>query len=104
MDITTLRSFDNSNVNWTRRPAYCELFIKGTTQHALHMIEVKGYLFLNDVYDWLGLSKTSYGQIAGWWRGLSPLTPIASWTLDSEEECRYMIQFHNHEVIFQKLP
>ena len=30
------------------------------------MLKAKGYLFLNDVYDMLGIPRTKAGQIVGW--------------------------------------
>lgn len=58
--------FDESNPNWERDSGYNLIFIKNAEDAANRKLRRKGYLFLNDVYDMLGISNTYIGQFAGW--------------------------------------
>lgn len=58
--------FDESNPNWERDSGYNLIFIKNAEDAANRKLRKKGYLFLNDVYDMLGISNTYIGQFAGW--------------------------------------
>lgn len=58
--------FDESNPNWERDSGYNLIFIKNAEDAANRKLRKKGYLFLNDVYDMLGVSNTYIGQFAGW--------------------------------------
>lgn len=40
--------------------------LKQQEQYATDKLRVVGHLFLNDVYDMLGLPRTKAGQIMGW--------------------------------------
>lgn len=58
--------FDESNPNWERDSGYNLIFIKNAEDAATRKLRRKGYLFLNDVYDMLGIPNTYIGQFAGW--------------------------------------
>lgn len=58
--------FDESNPNWNRRPDFNLTFIKWQARYANDVLKCKGYLFLNDVYEMLGMPKTKVGQVVGW--------------------------------------
>lgn len=42
------------------------IFLKAQERYANDLLISKGYLFLNDVYDTLGLERTKAGQVVGW--------------------------------------
>lgn len=58
--------FDESNTNWSRNPTANLMFLRSQQQFANDKLRAEGYLFLNDVYQMLGLPRTSDGQIVGW--------------------------------------
>lgn len=60
------RYFDNSSVYYNDDLDYNLMFLKMQNQYANDKLVADGYLFLNDVYDALGLPKTKAGQIVGW--------------------------------------
>jgi hypothetical protein len=60
--------FDETNVNWTRDPQSNYLFLKGVQQHMNNLLEVRGHVFLNDVYDSLRLDRRPEGAVSGWLR------------------------------------
>ena len=60
------RCFDAGNPNWEKSPEMNLLFLKQTQVYMTDLLKSKGYLFLNDVYDKLGMPKTKTGQMVGW--------------------------------------
>lgn len=61
-----VRKFDERCVNWDRSPEFNKHFIKNVQTLCNEVLFLKGYLFLNEVYELLGLEKTMEGQIYGW--------------------------------------
>ena len=60
------RIFDDSCVGWTRDPEYNMNFLKNQQKYCNDKLKAKGHLFLNDVYDLLGLPRTTAGTMVGW--------------------------------------
>ena len=58
--------FDASSVYWEDDDAENLRFIRERQRVANNMLRSKGYLFLNDVYQMLGVKKTAAGQSVGW--------------------------------------
>ena len=42
------------------------MFLKQQQNYANEMLKSKGHLFLNEVYDMLGIPRTKAGQVVGW--------------------------------------
>lgn len=62
--------FDELNPNWQKSAEYNTLFISGMQNYANDLLRARGYVFLNDVHDLLGIERTKAGQIVGWvWNG-----------------------------------
>lgn len=60
------RFFDDGCTGWSKDSEYNLMFLKHQQNHANDMLKSRGYLFLNDVYDMLGIPKTKAGQVVGW--------------------------------------
>ena len=60
------RFFDSSSPEWEDNPEYNLTFLKLQQNHANDMLKARGHLFLNEVYDMLGLERSKAGQIVGW--------------------------------------
>lgn len=60
------RFFDESCECWEKDSEYNLLFLRAQQQYANDKLKAQGYLFLNDVYDMLGIPRTKAGQIVGW--------------------------------------
>ena len=58
--------FDEASPCWQNDPEYNLMFLKSQQQYANDLLRAKGRLFLNDVYDMLGIDKTKAGQVVGW--------------------------------------
>lgn len=60
------RFFDPSCEDWDENPSLNMIFLTAQQQTAQRMLEKKGNLFLNEVYDLLGFERTTVGALVGW--------------------------------------
>lgn len=60
------RIFDDSCVAWTKDPEYNMHFLKVQQDYCNDLLKSKGHLFLNEVYDMLGIPRTKAGAVVGW--------------------------------------
>jgi len=58
--------FDDNNANWERNSESNLLFLTSQQQYANNLLHANGHIFLNEVYDMLGIPRTSAGQVVGW--------------------------------------
>lgn len=60
------RLFDESNPNWSPQPECNFLFLRSVQHNLNQNLESNGHVFLNDVHDALGMSRTPAGSQVGW--------------------------------------
>lgn len=60
------RFYDDGCTGWTKDPEYNLMFLKGQQNYANDLLKSRGYLFLNEVYDMLGIPRSKAGQVVGW--------------------------------------
>lgn len=60
------RFFDEGCSQWSKNPEYNLLFLRGQQNYYNEMLKVRGHVFLNEVYDALGIERTQAGAIVGW--------------------------------------
>jgi hypothetical protein len=60
------RFFDESCPNWGKDSEYNLAYLTQQQQYANDMLKTRGYLFLNEVYDMLGMPRSKAGQLVGW--------------------------------------
>ena len=58
--------FDEYSEYYRKDPNYNLLFLKKQQNYANDKLKANGYLFLNDVYEMLGIPKSPAGQLVGW--------------------------------------
>jgi hypothetical protein len=58
--------FDEHSSSWNNDPTYNLVFLRAMQQIMTDRLRAKGHLFLNEVYDDLGLERTPAGQVVGW--------------------------------------
>lgn len=66
---THARWFGPSSFVWADRmfdEEYCLMFLKYSERYANDILRERGHLFLNEVYEMLGLPRTVAGQFVGW--------------------------------------
>lgn len=61
---------ETSPTNWSPVPEYNMLFLKCQQNYANDRLKSKGHVFLNEIYDALGLERSKEGAVVGWvWNG-----------------------------------
>jgi hypothetical protein len=61
------RFFDQySSASWDKVPEYNLIFLRCQQNYANDMLKMRGHVFLNDVYDMLGLERSTAGAVVGW--------------------------------------
>ncbi len=60
------RFFDEASRNWEKNSEYNLMFLRAEQNYANDRLRARGYLFLNEVYERLGIPMTKAGQIVGW--------------------------------------
>lgn len=60
------KCYDVGCTGWTKDPEHNLFFLRQQQNYANDLLKAQGYLFLNDVYEMLGIPKTQQGQIVGW--------------------------------------
>ena len=58
--------YDEYSPNWEKDPELNRLFIQCQQQYANNLLRSRGHLFLNEVYDMLGVDRTKAGAVVGW--------------------------------------
>jgi hypothetical protein len=60
------RFFDESCREWTKSADYNLTWLKNQESHCTDLLRARGHLFLNEVYDLLGIPRTTAGAVVGW--------------------------------------
>lgn len=60
------RFFDEACPAWEKNSEYNLMFLRAQQQYANDLLQSRGHLFLNEVYDMLGIPRTKAGQVVGW--------------------------------------
>jgi len=60
------RFFDESCDQWTKNPEYNLMFLRSQQNYYNDMLKSRGHVFLNEVYDALGIPRTQAGAVVGW--------------------------------------
>ena len=58
--------FDEACAAWTKDPEFNLMFLKDQQRYANDKLKAKGHLFLNEVYDMIGIDRTKAGNVVGW--------------------------------------
>jgi Family of unknown function (DUF6353) len=58
--------FDQLCSSWSKDPEYNYMFLRCKQNWLNDLLQMRGHVFLNDVYDELGIDRTSAGSVVGW--------------------------------------
>lgn len=80
------RFFDESCRNWTKSPEHNLTFLKVQQNYANDLLQAQGHVFLNEIYDLIGVPRTQAGAVVGWVRGNGDdFVDFGIWTSDREK-------------------
>ncbi len=60
------RFFDPTSTNWSKEPEYNLIFLKCQQSYANDLLHSRGHVFLNEVYDMIGVPRSKAGSVVGW--------------------------------------
>lgn len=60
------RFFGEDNKNWNPHSEYNLMFLRAQQEFANYLLQSRGHVTLNDVYDALGLERSQEGFVVGW--------------------------------------
>ena len=60
------RWFDEASVYWRKSPGYNSMFVRSQERYWNQRLRIDGHVFLNQVYESLGLPHTTAGAVVGW--------------------------------------
>lgn len=60
------RLFDEASPNWQKNAELNRIFIQCQQNYANYRLQANGHVFLNEVYDAIGLERSQAGAVVGW--------------------------------------
>lgn len=60
------RFFDELSNSWDRDPQVNRFFLDAQQQYANNLLHSRGHIFLNEVYDMIGVPRSKEGAVVGW--------------------------------------
>lgn len=63
------RVFDETSPEWVRNPEYNKLTLHAKQEYLNNLLHARGHMFLNEVYDQLGVPRSRAGSQVGWFVG-----------------------------------
>ena len=60
------RFFDPYSTSWSKEPEYNLIFLRCQQNYANELLRARGHVFLNEVYDMLGIARSKAGAVVGW--------------------------------------
>ena len=58
--------FDDNCKNWTKDQKYNVMFLKKIEQYCNELLRARGWLFLRDVYEYIGIPISKASCLVGW--------------------------------------
>jgi hypothetical protein len=98
-----LATFDDKSRNWSEDPDINKLFCQSVLNFMADRLKAHGFLFLNEVYNELGLPRTSEGQLVGWLYSEKETWWVMESSTDGPEKDRIILKFYTHGVMYDKI-
>lgn len=97
------RFYDDGCEGWQKDSEYNLMFLRAEQNYANDRLKARGYLFLNEVYERLGIPTTKAGQMVGW--VYKPDDPKYSNYVDFgiydmyRQKCREFVNGHERTIL-----
>lgn len=88
------RIFDVANMYWQPDHDLNRIFLEVMQHQANMRLQARGFLFLNEVHDMLGLTWTSAGQVEGWVTDQNPDAYIDFGINEAREVGAFQLNFN----------
>lgn len=104
--------FDEYSTAWEKDADYNLMYVRAQQQIANDILQSRGHIFLNEVYDMLGLPHTQAGSVTGWIAGQGDnFVDFGMYDFESEEarafvnglERSILLDFNVQGTIFDKI-
>jgi hypothetical protein len=60
------RFFDEGSPEWKKNSELNRLYVQCQQNYANNLLRARGHVFLNEVYDMLGIDRSQAGSVVGW--------------------------------------
>jgi len=96
------RIFDEHNKNWMNNPMDNKIFVQCQMDWANDRLQARGHIFLNEVYDSLGIQRSSAGALVGWVKN-SGDGYVDFGDMEMDEAGRIALEFNVDGVIYDMI-
>ena len=87
--------FDSASQHWQKSPEYNLLFLRERQEYANHLLQTRGHIFLNEVYDMLDIPRTKEGAVEGWIREGNGFVDFGIYELYSDAARNFVNGYEN---------
>jgi hypothetical protein len=94
--------FDASSPSWDKEPEYNLIFLKAQQNYFNDQLRARGHVFLNEIYEALGLPHTKPGSVVGWVydpNGMEGDNYINFGVFDDKQQVRDFVNGHEGSIL-----
>lgn len=95
------RWYNDSCSAWTKDERFNKAFITHQERYLNDVLRVRGHLYLNEVYDHLGMARTRAGQLVGWIYEKGKTVRIS--ILERKDDNSLLLDFNVDGIIIDKV-
>ena len=93
------RFFDETVYEWKPDPLMNKCFLDAQQRYANNLLEARGHIFLNEVYDMLGFQRTREGAVVGWIKNGDGDGYVDFGIYDGNERSRAFVNGHETSIL-----
>lgn len=95
------RFFDPMCAPWQKNPEYNAAFLRAQQAYANEMLQARGHVFLNEIYDNLGIPRSGAGAMVGWvvGRGGDDYIDFGIFNDDAGPKVRDFVNGREHSIL-----
>ena len=95
------RVFNSENPYWNSDESYNRFFLQAQQNYFNQKLLMKGFVFLNEIYETLGFECIPAGQLVGWLR--NGKDGYIDFKIDKDENEDYTLDFNVDGVVHDKI-